>query len=254
MGFVRRISKHPVWATIISAAILGSVSFGWTIFAHFYGITWEFVFAEVATLAEYFRASIQLPRWQIWLWAAVTVVLVALAAASILLRRPSTSSVSNTSNGRATQPCKIEIHTEQVAPYQMTEVQAGRVLSTVRIGIKNSGGKTLSNCKVYIEKISPPASPLVDTVLLLDGSGFHLRHDDPEKLVEIAAHWDHVEQFRFSNPTSGAFFESMQYMDDATKRTFVVRVDALECKRSALFEIWADESRKLHLKFVNYTD
>ncbi|WP_394144567.1 hypothetical protein [Burkholderia multivorans] len=43
-------------------------------------------------------------------------------------------------------------------------------------------------------------------------------------------------------------------MDDTTRRTFALRVTATECERSALFEIWADDSKKLHLKFVNYNN
>jgi len=39
--------------------------------------------------------------------------------------------------------------------------------------------------------------------ILLDGGGFTLRHDDPEKLIDIAAHWDHVDNFRFNSPVAG---------------------------------------------------
>ncbi|MCX4170700.1 MULTISPECIES: hypothetical protein [Paraburkholderia] len=166
--------------------------------------------------------------------------------------RPSASEADQSS--QAAHPPKIEIHTEQAAPYQVTEVQAAQKLSTVKIGIKNSGGKALSNCKVYIEKISPPTNSLGGDVLLLDGTGFHLRHDDPEKLVEVAAHWGNWDQFRFSTPASGTFYESLQYMEDGTKRTFVIRVSARECERSALFSIRTDDSKRLHLEFVNYTN
>jgi hypothetical protein len=68
----------------------------------------------------------------------------------------------------------------------------------------------------------------------------------------IAAHWDNHDKFRFSTPLGGGFFDSTQWMDDNTRRTFAIRVTAMECERSALFEILADESRKLHLKFFNY--
>ncbi|SFC69760.1 hypothetical protein SAMN04515619_111131 [Collimonas sp. OK412] len=70
--------------------------------------------------------------------------------------------------------------------------------------------------------------------------------------VCIAAHWDNHDKFRFSTPLGGGFFDSTQWMDDNTRRTFAIRVTAMECERSALFEILADESRKLHLKFFNY--
>jgi hypothetical protein len=125
------------------------------------------------------------------------------------------------------------------------------VLSTVRIGIKNAGGKTLSNCKVYIEKISPPTNSPGGTTLLLEGTGFQLRHDDPEKIIDVAAHWDNNDKFRFSTPIGGGFFDSTQMMDGKTRRTFAIRVTAMECERSALFEILADESRKLNLKLLN---
>lgn len=155
---------------------------------------------------------------------------------------------------RASLPPKIQIHTEQAAPYQVTAPQAGRVLSTVRIGIKNSGGMTASNCKVFVEKVSPPTNAHPDTTLLLDGSGFRMRHDDTEQIVEIAAHWDHVDKFKFNTPHAGGFAEAHQYLDDGPKRSFVIRVQALECQRSAMFNIWTDDARRLHLEFVSYTD
>jgi hypothetical protein len=147
---------------------------------------------------------------------------------------------------------KIEIVTGRTTPYLTTDVHANHVNSTVRLGIKNVGGRTLSNCKVYIENISPPTNSPGGTSLLLDGTGFQLRHDDPQKLVEVAAHWDNHDKFRFSTPIGGGFFDTTQWMDDNTRRTFAIRVVATECERSALFEIWADESRKLHLDFLNY--
>jgi hypothetical protein len=155
---------------------------------------------------------------------------------------------------QALLPPKIDIHTEQTAPYQITVPQSGRVLSTVKIGIKNSGGRTVSNCKVFVEKVSAPTHMHPDAALQLDGSGFHMRHDDPEKIVEIASHWDHVDKFRFSAPVTGGFAESLQYLDDSTKRSFIVRVQALECQRSALFNMWTDDARRLHLEFVSYID
>ncbi|CAE6837201.1 DUF4062 domain-containing protein [Paraburkholderia aspalathi] len=161
---------------------------------------------------------------------------------------------SSVINLHGTLGAKIEINTGPTTPYCVTDVRSGHVQSTVRIGIKNTGGKTLSNCKVYIENISPPTNSPGGTTMLLDGTGFQLRHDDPEKHVEIAAHGDNHDKFRFSTPIGGGFFDTAQWMDDNTRRTFAIRVVATECERSALFEIWADESRKLHLKLLNYVD
>jgi hypothetical protein len=155
---------------------------------------------------------------------------------------------------QASLPPNIEIHTEPAGPYQTTAPQAGRVISRVKIGIKNSGGMTASNCKVFVEKVSPPTNAHPDTALELVGSGFRIRHDDTEQIVEIATHWDHVDTFRFSTPHAGGFAEAHQYLDDRPKRSFIIRVQALECQRSAMFNLWTDDSRRLHLEFVSYTD
>lgn len=89
--------------------------------------------------------------------------------------------------------------------------------------------------------------------MLLDGTGFQLRHDDPEKLVEIASHRGN-NKFRFSTPIASGFFDTSQWLDDNTRRTFSIRVNATECKRLARFEIWPDESKRLQLKFLNYIE
>jgi hypothetical protein len=52
-------------------------------------------------------------------------------------------------------PPQIEICSKSGAPYEVSDVRSGHVLSTIRIGIKNYGGSPLSNCKVSIEKMSP---------------------------------------------------------------------------------------------------
>lgn len=157
-------------------------------------------------------------------------------------------------NQRAVLAPKIEMVTHPTTRYHVDEVQSGHVLSTVKIGVRNAGGGTLSNCKVYVEKITPPADmPGADTKLL-DSGTFQLRHDDPERLVDVAAHWDHHDKFRFSTPFPGGAFVDPFDMKDIGKRAFVVRVTATECQRSAMFEILTDESKKLHLKFLKYID
>ncbi|MCO1351732.1 hypothetical protein L0Z16_13650 [Burkholderia multivorans] len=227
---------------VVSTGILGAIGLFWQ---HFYGSTPESAYQKAF-------APVVLSQWQVWLWAAITVFLVAFSAATLLRRRSSDSETPCVS--RAALDPKIEIRTDSAPPYHVADVKSGHVESTVKVGIVNAGGGTLSNCKVYIEKISPPTNSPGGTTLLLDGSGFQLRHDDKEKLIEVAVHWDHHDKFRFSTPIGGGFFDTTQWMDDTTRRTFALRVTATECERSALFEIWADDSKKLHLKFVNYNN
>lgn len=150
---------------------------------------------------------------------------------------------------------KIEVSTAPNAPYHITELQQGHVLSTVRIGVRNAGGKTLSNCKVYVEQINPaPDIPGADRKLLGHGP-FRLRYDDPEELVDIAAHWDHIDKFRFSTPLpTGAFPGDPFDLKDVGERTFVVKVVATECERSAQFLVRTDEAKRLHLSFLRYID
>jgi hypothetical protein len=136
-------------------------------------------------------------------------------------------------------------------PYNVVEITNGQRSSNVSIGIKNVGGRTLSNCKVYITKISPPTGAAGGDVLLLK-EDITLRHDDSAHNVQIAAHWDNTDKFTFSLPHHGGFFDGARMLDGSVKRTIEIRVRATECERSALFEIWADESRRLHLKLLNY--
>jgi hypothetical protein len=146
----------------------------------------------------------------------------------------------------------IEICFEKRAPYQVSDIQQGRVLSTVRIGIRNTGGGALSNCRVYVEKIAPPPYlPGGDTPRLLAETGFTIRWDDPEKLVDVATHWEHVKQYRFITPP-GWFAETLNYIEDATPRTIVIKVEASECQRSASFRISTDEKKALHLDYIGY--
>lgn len=134
----------------------------------------------------------------------------------------------------------------------MSDIQGERVLSTVRIGIKNSGNGSLSNCKVYLEKMSPIDNLIGRLPMLLERGGFTLRHDDPEQFVDVASHWNHVGKFRFVAP-HGWFAETLNYVDDGIRRTIVLRVDAIEGQRSATFEIWTDTSKIIHMKLIGYT-
>jgi hypothetical protein len=239
MGLGGDIAKD-VASGIASTGLLGAIGLVWQ---HFYGSTPESAYQKAFT-------PIQLLQWQVWLWAAVTVFLVVFSASTLLRRRPSV--VGSEPSGVSLAEPKIAVVTEEAAPYQTTDVQAGQVNSVVRIGVRNVGGKTLSNCKVYIEKIAPPLDSPGGPTLLLDGTGFQLRHDDPEKFIEVAAHWGNHDKFRFSTPLGGGFFDTSLWMDGCTRRTFAIRVAATECERSALFEMCADESKRLHLKFLNY--
>lgn len=149
---------------------------------------------------------------------------------------------------------RIEICFEKRSPYEVLDVQHHHTLSTVRIGLRNSGGGALSNCKVYIDKISPEPRIPGDLPILLEGAGFVLRYDDPEKLLDVASHWDHMDKYRFSAPIGGGFADTLSYIDDKPVRTIVIRVVASESQRSATFKISVDETRALHLEYVGYVD
>jgi hypothetical protein len=168
---------------------------------------------------------------------------------TVLRRRDSNKFGTNdmdASNIRA-EPT-IHILFESREPYEVSEISAqGRVLSTVRIGFKATG-KAMSNCRVYIEKIAPiPPLPGGGFPLLLAKSDFMLRHDEPVTMIDIASHWDHINQWRFNAP-SGTFAETLCYIDDNISRVFELRIVSTEIQKTALFKIWTDESKQLHIK------
>ena len=239
MAWVADIAKDSVKGAVGTGVATGAG----LIWQHFYGSSAESAYKKLIS-------PVQLPQWQLWLWGAVTVFLIVFGVSSALRRRTTNGAVAVSSN--VAQDPKIEIRTEDRPPYQITDVKSGHVESTVKVGITNAGGKTLSNCKVFIERIAPPPNLPGGDTQLLEGSGFHLRHDDPEKLIDIASHWDHIDKFKFSTPMPGGFFNNALYMEDGLRRTFAVRVVATECERSALFEIETDAAKRLHLKFLNY--
>jgi hypothetical protein len=143
-------------------------------------------------------------------------------------------------------------HAGPGAPYEISEIIHGRVKSAVRIGIRNSGGSPLSNCRVYIESVSPPPVHVgLFPALLDDGGSFVLRHDDPEKLIDIAFYWNQLKQYRFSTPVGGLISaESLNYMNETEQRDFVIKFVATEREKSAVFKILVDETKTLRLKYI----
>jgi hypothetical protein len=165
------------------------------------------------------------------------------------------SSMSTILSQQSALPPKIEMFTDSSERYHVNEMQSGHMLSTVKIGVTNVGGKTLSNCKVYVDQITPPPDiPAAGTAKMLETGVFQLRRDDPERLVDIAAHWDHIDKFRFSAPFPGGAWGDPFDLNDIGKRTFAVRVKATECERAAMFEIATDDTKRLHLTFLHYID
>jgi hypothetical protein len=127
----------------------------------------------------------------------------------------------------------------------------------VKIGLK-AVGQSFSNCYVSIDKIAPPLSAGV-LPIQLKGGDFMLRHDDPEHFVTIATHWSHVDQFSFNLPNRpGGFLapsSSPHNIHEGTMLTISIKITGIqnngsEFSTNALFEIWTDESRKLHLKRI----
>lgn len=212
-------------------------------------IAWLY-FGDTSQQAVYTRAmsDLTLPHWLVWLWIVVTGVLAIAAVALALRKRQPDRDVA--SKPPALAP-KIEMRCGDEPPYSVTDISSGQAYSRVSIGIRNAGGEALSNCKVYINKVSPPTSAVSGDVRFLEG-GIHLRHDDKEHITDIASHWRNTAHFMFNAPHSSGFFDTGLQMDDSIRRSIEIRVVATECERSALFEIWADESKTMHLKFVNY--
>jgi hypothetical protein len=181
-----------------------------------------------------------------------------IAGTAILIFRPSSKERSLTRNSGLTTtgngPAAIEICFEKRAPYEVCDIQQGRVLSTVRIGIRNTGRGVLSNCRVFVEKISPPPHLSGgDGPRQLADSGFTVRWDDPEKFVDVATHWDHVNQYRFNTPL-GWWAETLNFLEDTTPRTIVIKAEAFECQRSASFKLWTDAEKALHLDYIGYVN
>jgi hypothetical protein len=149
-------------------------------------------------------------------------------------------------NVEETAQPNIRVLFEPHNPYETSKISHGRVLSTVRIGLK-AIGKPLSNCKVYIEKMAPDPGIPGGLPILLEGGNFVLWPGDPEKLYDIASHWDHVTKFRFNSP-GGWWAETMNYIDDESPYRIEVKFVATELTKTFLFKLWTDESKQLHMQ------
>jgi hypothetical protein len=194
-------------------------------------------------------------RWTVW---AVTTeapwpvrgVVGALIGATLFVLIPAAlhwlSERQRAANPEAAEAAGIVVNFEPNARYVTNELSHGHILNTVKIGLKATG-KPLSNCKLYVEKIAPEPPLPGGFPILLEGGGFILRPDDPEKLFDLVAHWDHVTKFRFNAP-GGWWAETMIYIDDGPPRIIEIKFEATELQKTFLFRIWTDESKKLHLE------
>ena len=108
---------------------------------------------------------------------------------------------------------RIEIIFESRDPYEVTEIAGSVVMSRVRIGIKNSGGSTLSNCVVQIDKIVPLPNLYGGLPMRLQLDGSTLRHNDKERWVEVAYLTKGYHQFCFAVPDTGGFGEARNFID-----------------------------------------
>jgi hypothetical protein len=116
------------------------------------------------------------------------------------------------------------------------------------LGLK-AVGRPFFNCSIFIEKIVPEANIVGGLPIRLEGSGFDLRPDEPEKLLDIAYQWEHMNQFRFSAPIAPAYGGALNYLEDSIERTIEIRIAVgREFQKTATFKIWTDASKKLHLK------
>ena len=142
----------------------------------------------------------------------------------------------------------------KIRAFSVKDVQGGRALSIARIGIKNNRRTHLSNCKVHVERIAPLPPLASGLPILLAGSDLTLRNDDPEKLVDIATHWEHVDKFRFHATYGGGFAETLNYIDDKDRMTIVIKLSSTEVKIMFILELWTDANRSLHIKYIGPVD
>jgi hypothetical protein len=146
---------------------------------------------------------------------------------------------------------KIEIKFESKhRTYESLEISHNQMLSKIYIGLKNTGNAPASNCNVYIENISPMPSPFYGAPpIQIDGSGFVLRADDPEKLIPIAGKWGNSTKYRFLAPHSG-WAETLNYIECGLERAVEIKIVSTECTESALFMIECNGHGALCMKRV----
>lgn len=215
----------------------------------------------VAWLGQHFGYSAMIPDITGWHIAAITfgaIILSRLLLAPYWIYKGQLAEkmkgILLPSSDAIDRPPQIDIRFEKRAPYESSNAEHHHVKSTVRIGLKNSGGGSLSNCKVYIEKIVPEPPLPGGLPILLNIEPFLLRHDDPERLIDIASQWDHVDQFRFSAPIGGSFAETLSSIPSHPQRTIVIRIVASESERRATFRLRVDDTKTIHLEFISYVN
>jgi hypothetical protein len=147
-------------------------------------------------------------------------------------------------------PPKIEISSGSGTPYELLEMIGERRKSVVKIGVRNSGDAIASNCAVLIDKLAPKLVHERAYPIKLGIPEFTLRHDDPEKFIEIAEYWAHVGQIRFNEPLGATFSGPLTYFDAGIRYSIVAKIRAAECTRSALFDLWVDSSNQLRLHYA----
>ncbi len=175
--------------------------------AKFFGvqkIVMSFLGAIFAALANW--SDTTSPFWKVMSGlAGFAITLVIINAVCGLINKWRLSQYKMRAASTARTIPDIEIRFKPRAPYEAAEIITGHVLSIVRIGLK--AGQSFSSCRVFIEKIAPEPMIYGGLPMLLQGSDFILRHDDPEKFLDIASHWEHHgNKFRFHN-IPGVFSE-----------------------------------------------
>jgi len=145
---------------------------------------------------------------------------------------------------------ELDIILHEGAPYEITEIPDGQALSTIRIGVKNSGDSDITNCRVCIDAIDPVPAAIEVPIMLQEA--LYLPHMFPEILVDIATQRGGMNQYRFSASLADGISEKPSvYLDDATPRTLVVKVEAAECRQGASFKIWTDKEKHMHIKLIS---
>jgi hypothetical protein len=193
--------------------------------------------------------GIDMPIWLRWAILAAGIAMIMSPLIEAGLRKLIPSSMRyRIAKTRDLTP--LEMRYEPRSPYQSSEIIIGRTLNTVRVGLK-ALHRTLSNCRIYIDKISPVPPILGGFPILLSSVDF-LRPDDPEKLIDIASQWDHVDKWKFSTqPPSGGFLSSskLQYIDDGIFNIEIKIHFGTGLQKSQLFRIWT-ENKQLHMEVV----